>query len=149
MDRVHVPSSEGVVHEEHTADLWLTASGESLEECLKRTVSGLYGVMADEFQISGMVKEELILEAESLEVLLVELLSELLFIFDARSSIAMDPSFIISEKEGRFTLRFGYRETEVSVSEGKGGMEVKAATYHGASLRNEGGSWKSRVLLDL
>ncbi len=149
MDRVHVPNSEGIVHEEHTADLWLTATGGSIEECLTRTVSGLYGVMAEEFQTMEWKKEELTFEAENLEVLLVELLSELLFIFDARSSLALDPRINVSEIEEGFILRFEYLETEVNIPEGKGGMEVKAATYHGAFLKKQGGIWKSRVLLDL
>ena len=120
-----------------------------MEECLTRTISGLYGVMAEEFQTLEWREEGLTFQAESLDVLLVELLSELLFIFDARSSLALDPCINVSETEGSFIMRFDYLETEVNIPEGKGGMEVKAATYHGAFLKKQDGIWKSRVLLDL
>jgi len=149
MERIHIPCGDGVVLEEHTADLWLTASGVSPEECIERTISGMYNVMAEEFNVSGGHPADLTLEAEGLEVVLVELLSELLFIFDARASLALDPKILLNEENGRVTLRMDYIETPFTMVEGKRGMEVKAATYHEASLKKDGGLWKTRVLLDL
>ena len=42
-----------------------------------------------------------------------------------------------------------FTKVACEIPKGKGGMEVKAATFHGVELRERGGKWEGKVLLDL
>ena len=149
MERSYVPSRQGVVHGEHTADLWLMTVGSSAAECISRMISGVYGVMSEEYMLLDGGKDSLSIESGNMEVLLVELLSEALFLFDAENVIITEPSITILESEKGYRLDLEFVRSTFSIPPGKGGMEVKAATYHEASLIQDADGWSARVLLDL
>lgn len=146
MGHAYVPSTEGINLGEHTADLWLEIEGSTLEECIRRAVHGLYSVMAQEFSLIKETEAEETFEIDSKDMLIVDLLNEALFFFDSESSLILDPT-IKEETEGRFTLAF--KKMRCEIPPGKGGMEVKAATFHGMELLEVDGVWKGKVLLDL
>jgi SHS2 domain-containing protein len=136
---------KGVELGDHTADIWLEVEGGSLEECIQRAVHGLYSVMAQEFLISGKMQASENFEAGAKEMLLVDVLSEALFLFDSESVLIMDPKLMIEGEE--YVLNF--MKAECSIPPGKGGMEVKAVTFHDTALSVNEGVWKGRVLLDI
>jgi SHS2 domain-containing protein len=146
MDKIFVPSKDGVSIGEHTADLWLEFEGGSLEECIQRAVHGLYSVMAQEYSLIKGSEVEEILNMGSAEMLVVDILNEALYLFDAESSLMLDPSFTL-HSERKSQLRF--RKIECEIPPGKSGMEVKAATFHGMELSEDQGKWKGRILLDI
>jgi SHS2 domain-containing protein len=136
---------EGVALGDHTADIWLEVEGGSLEECIQRAVQGLYSVMAQEFLISGKIEASETFDAGAHEMLLVDVLSEALFLFDSESSIILETK--VRSEEGKYVLNFF--KAECSIPPGKGGMEVKAVTFHDTALSVSEGVWKGRVLLDI
>ena len=146
MGRTYVPSTKGITIGEHTADLWLEIKGGSLEECIRRAVHGLYSVMAQEFSLDEESGTEETFEIDPRDMLIVDLLNEALFLFDSESSIIIDPA-ILENIGGKFIVSF--KKVPGTIPPGKGGMEVKAATFHGMELREEQGAWFGKVLLDL
>lgn len=149
MDPSYIPLTEGVTLGDHTADIWLEVTGSSLQECIERSLHGLYSIMAQEFEIRSSMDSSETFDAGALEILMVDVLSEALFLFDSESSIILSPLIGTSDhgEGGGFILNF--KRANCSIPTGKGGMEVKAATFHGAELKEENGTWKGRVLLDI
>ncbi|MGA1866517.1 MAG: archease [Thermoplasmatota archaeon] len=146
MKGIFIPPTEGFALGEHTADLWLEVMGTSIEDCVSRSILGLYHVMAQEFFITGTVRDSIVLDDESIELLVVDVLSEALFLFDSESALMLDIS-LKKEGEDRWVLEFS--RSKCIIPEGKGGMEVKAATFHGSGLVMKDGIWYSKVLLDI
>jgi len=146
MADVFVPSREGYTLGDHTADIWLEVSGPSVDECVRRALHGLYSVMAQEFEVHSKLKDRLVLGPVKEELLLVDVISEALFLFDSEGVLIIDPE-VHKEKGDRWVLDF--KRSVCSIPEGKAGMEVKAATFHGNGLQKIRGEWSSRILLDL
>ncbi|MBN1539136.1 MAG: archease [Candidatus Thermoplasmatota archaeon] len=146
MEGIFIPPKEGFTLGEHTADLWLEVNGSSIEDCVSRSLLGLYHVMAQEFVIIGTRRDSIALDNESVEFLVVDVLSEALFLFDSESTLMLDPS-LKKERGGGWVLEFS--RSKCRIPEGKGGMEVKAATFHGPGTVMRDGIWYSKVLLDI
>ena len=147
----YIPLKDGVRYIEHTADLWIEASGDDINSVMKRLVEGMYGVMADRFEIGDSdEKIDLSFPAVDMETSMVDSLSELLFLFDSESKIIREPVFLPLQNEDGVGFRMKGMLHSAVVSEGKAGMEVKAVTYHGAALRIKGkDEYLGRILLDL
>ena len=145
-----IPSNEGVTHKDHTADLWLEARGADIPSMISRLVHGIYGVMASSFDTEDEVVD-VILEfvGPDVETAMIEFLSEILFLFDAESMILLHSDLSLEYLSGSVKLKFAGKASVAAIPQGKGGMEVKAVTYHGAMIRMEEGSVVGKILLDL
>jgi SHS2 domain-containing protein len=146
MGRSYIPSKTGVALGDHTADVWLEVNGPDMDNFIERALHGLYSVMADEFNLGSSVQSNESFPSERLELLLVDILSEALFLFDSESSLIMEPRLGPNEN-GDVVLSF--KKVECEIVPGKAGMEVKAVTFHGAELIEDDGGWRGKFLLDL
>ncbi|MFW3145885.1 MAG: archease [Thermoplasmatota archaeon] len=149
MGELFVPDPKGISYEDHTADLWLVLKGSSMGDCIEKALNGLYGVIGSSFMLGSA--EEGILEIKGRDAveMMVDVLSEALYLMDAETTLIKDPEIKIEVKEDEVELHMSFIKAGFSIPEGKGGMEVKAVSYHGAYLESEGDHWKGRVLLDI
>ncbi len=148
MMTVFQPDLKGTVYEDHTADIWLVGSGDSPEMVLSRMIYGLYGAVADRFEIREVGKTRIVLEANSLDLILVDLISEALYYLDAERKIFTNIRVGLS-KGSPFRLILDAVWCHYDIPEGAKGSEIKAATYHGAYLKPLSGGWEGRILLDI
>ncbi|MBN1390295.1 MAG: archease [Candidatus Thermoplasmatota archaeon] len=146
MESVFIPPIGGFTLGEHTADLWLESSGSTPEDCALRSLIGLYHVMAQEFIITSSIPDSIVLDIRNPDLLVIDVLSEALFLFDSEGALMLNTS-LTREDDDRWVLEF--TRSKCRIPEGKGGVEVKAATYHDLMLEMKEGSWYSKVLLDL
>lgn len=65
---------------EHTADIGLKAYGKNLSEAFENAAIGMFDIISDTTEIDKIGEYKIELEAESIEQLLVDWLSELLYI---------------------------------------------------------------------
>jgi SHS2 domain-containing protein len=149
MERTYIPSNEGVTLGDHTADIWLGVEASSLDECIHRALHGLYSVMSQEFILHSETGSSEVYETEESEMLLVDILSEALFLFDSESSLILHPEISMGEGDESDKTVLKFVKAACSIPPEKGGMEVKAVTFHGAELKQVDSGWKGRVLLDL
>ncbi len=145
----YVPEKKGSTLKEHTADIWLISEGDSLEHMFSAAVSGLYRLMANEFITGKVEKRTESFSANQVEEVLIDILSEALYLFDAESRLILEPSFTIERMNGRIDVKMDYVSKKAEIPEGAGGMEVKAPTYHGAELEEKNGNYKCKILLDV
>ncbi len=67
---------------EHTADIKFLAYGKTLEEVFENAALAMFNVMIDTGKVSGETAKEIFLKSPDLESLLVDWLSELLYLFE-------------------------------------------------------------------
>lgn len=111
---------------EHTADVGIKAYGDTVSEAFKNAAIGMFDIITDKSIINSIGQYEIQLNAPDLEQLLVDWLSELLFLNSAKNLVF--GSFNVTVKNTDLTAQiFG---EEYNTSKHKKGTEIKAVTYH-------------------
>lgn len=130
---------------EHTADVGIEARGATLEEAFANAARGMFSVIVDGSDIAAREKREVSLEAtEDDEQLLVDWLSELLYIHDVEGLVF--DSFDVTLGDGLHAVARGEpysRETHGY------GTEIKAVTYHLLDIKRTKKGIHIKVLFDI
>ena len=131
---------------EHSADIGLVARGRTLAELLANAADGLVDLTVDRDGLGDATQVQVNVSAPDRESLLVAWLNELLFLLDTdrfvprRAEItAVDDTSLAARLSGDTLDPARHRVRRM----------IKAATYHGLSLREVDGVWEARVILDL
>ena len=111
---------------EHTADILVKCTGNTMEECFETAAYALFDQMADAGTIEHTMKFSLEVEAERMDDRLYSFLSELLFIMDS-DSVVMS-SFNV-RFDGFRVLCDAYGEP-LDVKKHRPRTEIKAIAYH-------------------
>jgi SHS2 domain-containing protein len=72
---------------EHTADVGIKAYGKNISEAFENAAKGMFDIITDKSEIESTGEYEIHLEAPDLEQLLVDWLSELLFLNSAKNLV--------------------------------------------------------------
>jgi SHS2 domain-containing protein len=131
---------------DHTADIGIVAYGADIKQVFANAALGLFNLMADLDDFKEDLQRELELSAEDVEVLLVEWLNELIYIFDVEHIIFK--RFEIEELTGTKIKAKCFGE-KIKPGQHKLKREVKAATYHMLRISKEDGSYKVQVIFDI
>ena len=120
---------------EHTADIALKAFGKNLAETFENAGKAMFEIITDKSEIEFVGQYKIELEAPDLEQLLVDWLSELLFLNSSQNLVFSYFKVEIDEKKNRLIGNvFGEK---YNISKHKIGMEIKAVTYHMLEVRNK------------
>ena len=130
---------------EHTADLRFRAWGGSLDECFENSARAMWSAVIGPDTVSAETEKKMELEADSVEVLLHDFLSELLFLFETEGLVFKD--FDVSIQDKRLSAvakgeRFDHKKHKIET-------EIKAVTYHEMLIKEENGEWSATVLCDI
>ena len=111
---------------EHTADVGIKAYGKNVSEAFENAARGMFDIITDNSKIESVGQYDIELDAQDLEQLLVDWLSELLFLNSAKNLVF--GSFKVKIEKNHLSAQvFG---EEYSKSKHKMGVEIKAVTYH-------------------
>lgn len=133
---------------DHTADVGFRMEAESLEGLFQAALKGLLQVMFLNPPQGGRRRRRVVLEAEDLETLLVRYLNELIYLIQTQGFVPGRAQMKLEAREGGYRLQatlFGEPWQEGFGFQG----EVKSATFHGLTVRQEGGRWRAQVILDV
>ena len=141
--------TKGYEYLEHTADAKFRAYGNTLEEAFQNAGVAMFNVMINTGGISDEVSEKIELTSEDLDGLLVDWLSELLYLFEVEQVVfgkfKIDG---ITEKDGNYSLSaIAYGES-LDLSRHKFGTEVKAVTYNSLKVEKTMDGWVVQVVVD-
>ena len=111
---------------EHTADVMIRASGSTLEECFENAAFAMTDTILDASKVEARDDVDIEADGETIEDLLYNFLSEVLFIFDARQLALVD--FKVKLGDGVLSCRARGERFDPEKHEPK--TEIKAVTYH-------------------
>ncbi|MEF8879217.1 MAG: archease [Candidatus Thermoplasmatota archaeon] len=120
---------------EHTADVGLKAYGENLDEAFENAAKGMFDIITDKSKVEPKGEYRIDLEANELDQLLVDWLSELLYLFDAEGQVF--GSFDVDLNEKKLSLSAKVLGEDFNTSKHKAGAEIKAVTYHMLEVKKE------------
>lgn len=131
---------------DHTADVGIEAFGATLPELFSNAAFAMFDIMADLERVENKVECSLEITGIDREQLLVNWLGELLYLHDVKNYLFKN--FLIANVTDTRLSAIVHGEAFV---ENKHIIktEIKAVTYHGLSIVQEGQQWKARVIFDL
>ncbi len=128
---------------EHTADVGVHCRGSSIEKCFEQAALGVLSINGA-YEAGTGERDTITLDAPDLGALLVDWLSEVLYLHDARDAIVTDlsvESIRDNELSGWIELRPRTHEIE--------GTAVKAVTYHLLDVARAEGGWEATFYVDV
>ncbi|HUL30267.1 MAG TPA: archease [Thermodesulfobacteriota bacterium] len=131
---------------DHTADIGILIHGEDLKALFANAGEAFFHLMTDLRKVRGRVEKRVHVKGESLDRLMVDWLSELLYLHDVEHLLFR--KFEV-ESVGESGLRAVVKGEPFQEGVHVIKTEVKAVTYHQIEVRKENGIWRARVILDL
>ena len=131
---------------EHTADIGFEAFGATRRDVFANAARALTHLMVDLGTIAPREGKPLRAEASDMPSLLVNWLSEILYLFDAEGWLFRDFAFDALTEQSLTAMgrgeNFDRRKHQVK-------LLVKAVTYHQLDLRETAEGWRAQVYVDI
>ena len=130
---------------EHEADIGIRGFGNSLEQAFENAAVALYSVMVNVGKIARAEKRVIAVSATDRELLLVEWLNALLALSDIERLVFS--KFEVMIKDTSLTgIAWGEPLDRVRH---EAHVEVKGATYHMLSVKEEDGRYRAQCVVDV
>jgi SHS2 domain-containing protein len=130
---------------EHTADVAVAATGESLGEAYAAVADGLAAAMCEDIPDGGD-RFDLAVEAESREALLFDYLDELIYQRDVRGVLPVDNEASVEGPGETWSLAGSARGVPLADVTAR---DVKAVTYSEMRIEEREGDWEAYVVFDV
>jgi SHS2 domain-containing protein len=131
---------------DHTADIGIIVYGEDLKALFENAGEAFFHLITDMKRVRRSVRRRIEIGKESLERLMVDWLSELLYLHDVEYLLFREFKIESVGEDGlRAVVRGEPFQKGVHVIK----TEVKAVTYHQIEVRKENGRWRAQIIFDL
>ncbi len=131
---------------DHTADLGVEVTGATLEELYAGAAFALFDLLTDLSSVRAGVAREIVVSGEDPADLLVNFLREILYAWNGDRFLMK--ACRIQEVSPR-RLKALLRGEPFDPSRHRIQQEIKAVTYHQASVEKTGDGWMARVVFDV
>ena len=132
---------------EHTADVAVEATADTLAEAFAAIAGGLTAAHCENVPIGVGERFELAVSAESREALLFDYLDELVYQRDVRGVLPADHEVAIrDDADGEWTLEATARGVPFGAVDAR---EIKAVTYSEMALSETPTGWRAYVVFDV
>lgn len=133
-----------------TADVAFRARGRTLEEMFMAAAEATTNTMVEDLaSIDPVRTETLVVESDSIEMLLFELLQEIIFLKDAERLLLRISGLTIHSRDGVFTLTALAVGEEIDADKHALGIDVKAVTFHRYRVEPFDEGWEAEIILDV
>jgi len=135
---------------EHTADAYIEAYGETLEEAFENAAAAMTDVMTELEKVEAKTEESFVVEAQDEPALLYSWLEELLLEFELKDKLysRFEVSCIEETSEG-FRLHAKAWGEKYDPERHLSKVGIKAATYHQMEILKDPKSVTLRFILDI
>jgi len=130
---------------EHTADVAVSATGESPGETFGAVADGMAAAMAEDWPADGD-RYELSVTARNREALLFDYLDELIYERDVRSVLPVDSGGTVESTADGWRFEGSYRGIPLDVVTAR---DLKAVTYSEMSVEETADGWTAYVVFDV
>lgn len=131
------------------ADCALEVQGADLADVFETAALALAHLMVDPATVVPDVERTITLEAPSLDLLLYDWLSELIYLKDREQLVF--PAAVVEATSGEPCRRLTARLTGGRIEAGRTGLraDAKAVTFHQFALEPRDDGWRARVVIDI
>jgi SHS2 domain-containing protein len=131
---------------DHTADIGLIVFGKDLGSLFANAGEGFFDLITDLSVVRARVERRIELRGEAIERLMVDWLTELLYLHEVESLLLKEFNVKFVGEDGlKAVVRGEPFEEGTHVIK----TEIKAVTYHQIQVQEGEGEWKARVIFDL
>jgi len=131
---------------DHTADIGVIVYGENLKALFENAGEAFFRLITDVRKVRYRVEKRIEIGGETLDRLMVDWLSELLYLHDVENLLFRGFK-VESVGEGGLKAVVKGEPFQQGVHVVK--TEVKAVTYHRMEVRQENGRWRVQIIFDL
>lgn len=133
----------------HTADLEFVSYGRNLDECFENAGEAVFNVITDIESVGSRTVKQITLNSGTIEDLMHDWLSELIFLFSAEGMLFREFKVKIKkEQDGGYALSATLYGEKFNPERHAIEKEVKAATYHELSVKKGKDKWIAQVVCD-
>ena len=131
---------------DHTADIGIVVNGQDLRTLFEHAGHAFSHLLTDLRKVKPRVEKKVEIGSESLERMMVDWLSELLYLHDVENLLFKTFQVESIGKDGLKARVAGepFREGIHVIK-----TEIKAVTYHQIRVAKEKGGWRAQVIFDL
>ena len=133
---------------EHTSDVYIEATGETLEEAFVQAAYALFETMTDLKSIEAQEKCQIKVDSEDLNALLFDLIDQFLYLFDVDGLIFSKFEFQI-KKDKKFELIANCWGEKFDPQKHPPRTEIKAPTYSLMEIIQEPANVTVRFVVDI
>jgi SHS2 domain-containing protein len=131
---------------DHTADIGLIVHGKDLKSLFENAGEGFFDLITDLSAVKTRVNKRILLAGESLERLMVDWLSELLYLHEVEYLLFKEFAVeSIGENGLKGVVKGEPFQEGVHVIK----TEIKAVTYHQIKVEKVKEGWKAQIIFDL
>ena len=133
---------------EHTADIGIRAYGKDLNEAFENAAMGMFDIITDLKKVKLVGEYKILLESLDVEQLLIDWLSELLYIHTVQQVMFSQFKVKIKESEEKWVLMGSASGENYDEKKHPYHTEIKAVTHHILEIKKDDG-YKVQVLFDI
>lgn len=133
----------------HTADVMFEAYGRTLEKLFENSALALEEIMVKLDTLEIKDHYEITLEADSVENLLYDFLSELIFVKDTEGFLFKKFDVVIHHKNKKYELLAKCEGETIDHDKHELHNDAKAITMHEFEVKQKGDIWMSRIIVDI
>ncbi len=130
---------------DHTADVAVEATGETLGAVFAAIADGMAAAMSEDFPEHGGHRREVLVTAEGREALLFDYLDELIYERDVRSVLPVDNEAAVEQFDA-WQVEASYRGVPLGDVAAR---DLKAVTYSEMDLSETPDGWHAYVVFDV
>jgi SHS2 domain-containing protein len=130
------------------ADCAVEIEGQSLDDLFETAAAAIARLMVDPATLAITVDRRIVLEAQELDMLLYDWLSEMIFLKDRDSQVFPNARVRVSG-QGPYRLTADVRGGPIDRERTALGADPKAVTFHQFALEPITGGWRARVVIDI
>ncbi len=131
------------------ADVAFEAYGKTLNELFDHAAEATCSLMVEFSTIQPRITKEISLTTDTIEKLLFDFLSEIIFLKDAERILFCSIQTTITEENKKIHLKATLKGDKINPQQQKLGSDVKAVTYHLFEVKKDDKLYKARVILDI
>lgn len=120
--------------------------GRTASELFANAAFAVFDILADLAHVSPTVERKIVVDGEGWEDLLVNYLREVLYMYNGEGLLLKE--FSITDINPRH-LEGKVEGTPFDPAKHTINTEIKAVTYHQASVKEDRGTWTGRVIFDV
>lgn len=134
-------ASHGYEEVDHTADIALRVWAEDYQTLLAQAANGLYDLMGITPVPGSEVERQFSLTQETLETILVDFLSELLYLSEEAGCVFKNFSF--AEKDSEYIVQAAGQEIRSQ------DRDIKAVTFHDLNIEKTDDGFEATITFDV